>query len=552
MERTYRDEQFIHSFEHGYTWLNGFLRNVRRYGHRPAVIDPVSQRQWSYRQLDGRVNQLANALRRDGVERGDVVMSVMLNCPELVTAYIAPRKIGAIVYLANFNLSALELSLLLDFNKPKVLLYSAEITENIVDALAMAKYRPRRVIMADNLWDEVLPQGHLAYQDYVEDKDTTPPEMGFEPHIYDEVLRLCTSGTTALPKSVPVSDINEVLSAHDIIMHYTMNCNEVSLHMTPWFHRGGCHVGGLCPVLYVGGAVVCMRSFSPKLTLQWTEKYGITFLIGAPSSLEMLCRMQEKNPVDLSSLRGLVTMGAPLERESCIRYMTILSPNLYNGYGTTETMCNTYLFPRDLPEHAGSAGRSCVDDDVRVVCIHEGRRGTPEETVPQDGVSVGEVIIFSPAKSTSAYVRNPELEAEKFDKGWMYTGDLATWDAEGYITLCGRKDDMIICSGENIYPTQIEEVLNGHPKVAECMVTSVPDPIRGEAVTAYVIPADKSLTIRELVDYCNGGNQLSPYKRPRFYRLVDAIPYNATGKKLHNVMKEQALRDFEAGVLRRC
>ena len=552
MERTYEAQRFIDSFEHGFTWLKGFERNVRRYGRKTAVLDPVSQRQWSYRQLDSRANQLAHALLRDGVEQNDIVMCAMLNCPEMVTCYIAPRKIGAIVYLANFNLSPHELALLMDFNRPKVLLYSAEITDKVVQALELVRERPRRVIMADNLWDEKLPQGHLAYQDYIVDKDTYPPRRRERPHIYDEVVRLCTSGTTALPKSVPINDINEVLSAHDVIMHYALNSRDVTMNMTPWFHRGGCHVGGLCPVLYVGGTVVCMRSFSPKQSLQWVEKYGITFLIGAPSSLEMLARMQEKSPADLSGLRGLVTMGAPLEQESCVRYMKLLTPNLFNGYGTTESLCNTYLLPQDLPRHAGSAGRSCIDDEVRVVCVHEGRRGEPEETVPQDGESVGEVIISAPGKSTLAYIRNPEMDAERFYQGWMYTGDLATWDEEGYITICGRKDDMIICSGENIYPAQVEEVLNGHPDVAECIVTSVPDPVRGEAVTAYVIPAKPTLTVRALVDYCNEGNQLPPYKRPRYYRLVDAIPYTATGKKQHHLIREQARRDLEAGLLRRC
>ncbi len=551
MERTYQDEMFRDSFEHGFTWLNGFLRNVRRYGNRPAVIDPVSQRQWSYRQLDRRSNQLAHALRRDGVERGDVVMCATLNCPEMAAAYIAPRKIGAILYLANFNLAPYELALLLDFNRPKVFLYSAEIVGKVEEMLRIATWKPHRMVMADNLWDEILPEGHILYQDYVVDKDTFAPEMGFRPHIYDEVLRLCTSGTTALPKSVPINDINDVLSAHDIIMHYAMNCRDVTLNMTPWFHRGGCHVVGLGPTLYVGGAVVTMRTFSPKQSLQWVEKYGVTYLIGAPSSLEMLCRMQEKNPHDLSRLRGLVTMGAPLERESCIRYMRTLTPNIYNGYGTTETLCNTFLLPPDLPDHAGSAGRSCIDDDVRVVCVREGGTADPEDTVPQDGVSVGEVVIFSPNKSTCAYYQNPEMEKQKFRQGWMYTGDLATWDAEGYITICGRKDDMIISSGENIYPAQVEEALLEHPDVGECIVTSVPDPVRGEAVVAYVVPKREGLTVRELVDFCNRGNRLSPYKRPRYYRLVDAIPYNATGKKLHNVIKEQASRDYEAGVLKR-
>ena len=138
--------------------------------------------------------------------------------------------------------------------------------------------------------------------------------MDFVPHIYDEVVRMCTSGTSALPKSVPLNDINEVLSAHDAIMHYPLNCKDVCMNMTPLFHRGGSHSGGTCPTFFVGAALVLMRSFSPRTTLQYLEKYGITFLTGSPASLEMLARIQEKTPFDLSKLKGLVTMGAPLEK----------------------------------------------------------------------------------------------------------------------------------------------------------------------------------------------------------------------------------------------
>ena len=551
MSRTYRDEMFIQTFEHEYTWLNGFLRNVRRYGDKVAVIDPITDRTWSYRQLNAEANRLAHALRGDGVGKDDVVMTALMNCPEFAVSYIGPRKVGAILNLANFNLSPYELSLLIEFNQPKVFMYSADIADKAVEALQMAEHRPERAIMADNLKGIALPEGHVSYEDYIAGQSEDDPVMDFRPHIYDEVLRLGTSGTTALPKSVPIDDINEVVSAHDIIMHYPLCVKDVCLNTTPWFHRGGCHVGGPCPSFYVGATILAMRSFSPKHSLQWVEKYGVTFLMGAPPSLEILARTQEKAPADLSGLRGLVSMGAPLEKEACIHYMKVLTPNIFNGYGTTETLWNSFLRPYDLPEHAGSAGGSCIDDEIRVVRVYEDRKAEPEETVPQDGSTAGEVIICSPAKSTYSYIRNQPMEEQKFYKGWMYTGDLATWDGDSFITICGRKDDMIVSSGENIYPTQIEEVLNGHPGVADCIVTSVPDPMRGQAVVAYVVPKHDGLTVRDLVAFCNGSNHLPPYKRPRFYRIVDQIPYNATGKKLHYAIKQQAAKDLEAGLLKR-
>ena len=321
--------------------------------------------------------------------------------------------------------------------------------------------------------------------------------------------------------------------------------------MTPWFHRGGVHVGGPCPTFYVGASTIISRVFQPKLSLQTIEEYGVTFAMGAPSSMEMLCRAQEKNPVDLSRLKGLVTMGAPFEKAACERYMKVLTPNIYNGYGTTETLWNSFLRPYDLPEHAGTAGRSCIDDEVRVVKAYDDHKAEPDEMVAHDSKETGEIIIFCPEKTTYSYYNNPAEQEKKFYKGWMYTGDLGTWDEDWFVTICGRKDDMIICSGENIYPTQIEEVLNGHPGVADSLVTAVPDTVRGQVVVAYIVPRDDALTIRELVDFCNETPMLSAYKRPRYYRIVDSLPHTATGKKLHYVMKQQALEDLDKGLLKR-
>ena len=122
------------------------------------------------------------------------------------------------------------------------------------------------------------------------------------------------------------------------------------MNMTPWFHRGGLHSGGPTPTLYVGGAVVIMRTFNPKTTLRYVERYGISFLTGVPSVLTLLASRQEKHPSDISTLKGIITMGSPLEKEACIRFQKVLTPNIYNGYGTTESFWNTFLRPYDLPE----------------------------------------------------------------------------------------------------------------------------------------------------------------------------------------------------------
>ncbi len=551
MKRTYNDSMFIDTFEHEYTWLNGFMRNVNRFSECRAVIDPETKREWTYKNLNEEANALANALKKSGVKKNDVVMSAMRNSPEFTFAYVGPRKIGAILLAANFNLASGEMALLINHNKPKIIIYSANIAQTVTEALNICAWQPEKIIMADNIEKIQLPSGHIAYEDFVKGQSTENPIQKERPHIYDEVLRLCTSGTTALPKSVPINDINEVLSAHDVIMHYPMNYTDVTLNMTPWFHRGGCHSGGVGPTFYAGAAVVVMRRFMPHTALKYVSEYGVSFMMGAPANLEMLSRAQEKEKFDLTNLRGIVTMGAPLSKADCIRFMKVLTPNIFNGYGTTETFWNSFLRPYDLPQGAGSVGRSCTDDEVRIIKCKEGKRYEPDELIPMDSKAQGEIIIKSPGKTTCSYFNDEKTEKEKFYKGWMYTGDVGTWDKNGVVTVCGRKDDMIVVSGENIYPTQIEEAINEFCKVKDSIVTHVHDDIRGQAVVAYVEAQDKSLTIRELAEFCSKSPMLSKYKRPRYFAIIDKLPRTVTGKKRHSAVRERAEADLKSGLLKK-
>ena len=536
---------FREIFESRYTWIEGFMRNVRRLGGKQAIVDPQSDRQWTYAEVNQEVNRLCNAFMEAGVKKGDVIMIQMLNCPEFVFTYVACHKMQCVCCPVNFRLSPGEMAWNIDNSKPAILICCESKCEEAVMVLRHTKHKPLCVIgLIEKSTEKVV-----GYQDFIKNASAEEPKITTPYNIYDETVRLYTSGTTGRPKGVCITSINEVLSAHDIMIHFPMSSRDITMNTTPWFHRGGLHCAGPCPALYAGASMVIMGKFDALVALKYVYRYKITFIVGVPTVLEELADRQEQGGYDLTSLTGIVTMGSPLERAACIRYQKVLSPNIYNGYGTTETLWNTFLRPFDLPDNAGSAGRSCVDDDVRVVKIYEDRRAEPDDLANQDGMDVGEVIISSPAKSPYLYHDN-EVETErKYYKNFIYTNDLATWDEYGYITIVGRKDDMIISSGENIYPAEVESVLNMHEKVKDCIVTSVPDKVRGQMVTAYVVPSDDSVTADELDAYCKQSPELANFKRPRFYRFVRQIPFNATGKKLHVKIKETALQDWKNGLL---
>jgi len=549
----YNPDQLRQYVENHFTYIAGFERNVRRYGDDLAILDPTGGRSWSYQELSRDVDRLASAFAEHGVGRGDRVLYQLYNTPEFVLVYLATQRLGAIGVPVNFRLSVGEAAYVLQDSAPRVYLYDEQIAGTAEAALARWGGRTTTVSVTRPGQETTEPfrRGRLAravdFEEFIATGDPErTPALPEDFSTYEETTRLYTSGTTGMPKGVALPSFVEVMSAHDVMMHFPLGPTDRTLNMTPWFHRGGLYSGGPNPVFYAGGSVVTLPTFDPATALDWVDEHGITFLIGAPATLEMIANEQERNPRPLTTLKGIVTMGAPLDREAALRYQRLLTPRIFNGYGTTETFWNTFLRPEDLPEHAGSAGRASTDDDVAVVKVYEDHRAEPDDLVAMDGSEAGEVIMRSP-KSGFAYVNLPDVQEEKFHHGWLYPGDIATWDAQGFVTILGRKDDMIISGGENIHPVQVEESLVRHPSVADAAVVGVRDPKWGQRVVAYVIRKDPDVTAAELDAHVKADENLADYKRPRGYRFVDELPMTPTGKKIHYQVAATAAEDAEAG-----
>ncbi|HEY0280287.1 MAG TPA: AMP-binding protein [Solirubrobacterales bacterium] len=576
----YDPTSFRSVFERDFGYLAGVARNASRFADQPALGEAEGARTWTYAELWRDVERLAGEFAARGVAPGETVVFQLFNGPEFALCWLAALRLGAVATPINFRLSAGETAHVLDDSLPAAFIFDAELGVQAREALALASHEPRWTAVVgpggegavgdggpgrpgDETADEVSFGALLA-------TDASPPPLP-DRDVYGETTRLYTSGTTGLPKGVSLNDVVEVMSAHDVIMHFPLAPDDRTLNMTPWFHRGGLYSGGPNPVFYVGAQSISLRAFDPARVLDLVAARGLTFLVGAPTNLAMLAEEQRRAARDLSTLRGMVTMGAPLEREACLVYQEVLTPRIFNGYGTTESFWNTFLRPADLPAHAGSAGRACTDDDV--VVARPGPGGgdgaDPADPVARDGVEVGEVVVRTP-KAGYAYVNNPEEQAARFRDGWFHTGDLATWDAEGFVTIIGRGDDMLISGGENVHPVQVEEILNEHPGVADSCVVGLPDERWGQLIVAYVVPvatggaaddaglddgpaaaAGEPLIVASLDAHCRNHPMLAGYKRPRAYRLVDSLPMTATGKKMHFRVAEQAVADDDAGLLQR-
>uniref|UniRef100_A0A942SZB9 AMP-binding protein n=1 Tax=Neobacillus citreus TaxID=2833578 RepID=A0A942SZB9_9BACI len=549
----YDPTRFREVFEGHFTYAAGFARNTHRFASRPALREPDTGRTWTYAELGADVDRVAGWLVRHGVGTGTVVMVELMNSPEFAILYLACHRTGAVFSPTNYRLAPAEVAFIVDDSAPLVLVHDAARRTETAAALASADHAPRHVVVVGGPSGSV--PGATAFADLLAADPVTAAELDATGprSTYAETTRLWTSGTTGRPKPVPLPSLVEVLSAHDVVMHFPLGPFDKTLNMSPLFHRGGLYSGGPNPVFYVGAELTTLRQFDAGRVLDLVEQERLTFLIGAPPNLVALADAQESDPRDLSSLHGIVTMGAPLDRAAALRYQALLSPRIFNGYGTTETFWNTFLRPEDFPDGAGSAGRASTDDDVAVVRVLDDGLADPSDTVAKDGVEIGEFAVRT-MKSGYSY-RNPGLEAEKFADGWFYPGDLATWDEHERVTIVGRKDDMIISGGENVHPVQVEAVLQEHPGVADSVVVGVPDERWGEVVTALVVrapgrlPEDDAEAADVLEDWTASHPGLARYKRPRRYRFVTELPYNATGKKVHYLAKESAAEDLAAGRL---
>jgi acyl-CoA synthetase (AMP-forming)/AMP-acid ligase II len=484
-----------------------------------AIFEPASGRRFTYREFNDRANRIANTLLDLGVSFGERVGVLLMNGVEFLETFFACGKIGAVCVPLNWRLVPDELEFILNDSGTCTLVFGSDF------AGTAAELRTRRTEIRN--WIEVrgaastIEPFALDYDELTAAAGSAePPTAGKDD---DLLFIMYTSGTTGLPKGVMHTHRTVTWGILTVNATADLRYKDRYILCLPFFH-----VGALNPALCLvhrGGTGIVMRAFDPAQVWELIEKERITTMLAVPAMLNFMLQSGHAGR-DFSSLRWIMSGAAPVP-VTLIGEYTALGIEIHQVYGLTETCGPACLLTSDdAVSRAGSTGKAFFHTDVRVVA--DGHDCAPGEP--------GEVLVSGP-HIMLGYWNRPEATTESVREGWLHTGDVATMDADGFVTIMDRVKDMLISGGENVYPAEIENIILSNPKVADVAVLGVPSPKWGESPLAVVVRADSSLTPEEVIAACKG--RLAAFKMPKAVRFVDEIPRNPSGKILKRVLRDQ-------------
>ncbi|MEJ2889220.1 long-chain-fatty-acid--CoA ligase [Actinomycetospora aeridis] len=487
------------------------------------LVDGGGERR-TYARSGDRITRLANVLAAEGVEPGDRVAVLGLNAADLLESYLAVLRAGAICVPVNFRLVAKEVAYALDDSGAVVAIADTATSDLLRDALPDAPGVRRTITIGGDL-EQVLAAADPTYRELAVPDDAT-------------AFIMYTSGTTGAPKGAMLTHRNLYLHAFSSTMHLGGPGGPgVWLSGTPLFHIAG--VAGFLPSLFAGGTTVIPPStgFDPDAMLATLERERVSACFFVPAQWAALCARVGARERDLSALRK-ASWGAAPASDALLRTMIETFPDaeIVTSFGQTEcSPVTTTLRGEDAVRKIGSVGTPMINVEVRVV---------DDDMRDVASGEVGEIVYRGPLVM-SGYWNKPEQTAEAFRGGWFHSGDLVRQDPDGYYYVVDRKKDMIISGGENIYCAEVENVLAGHPQVADVALIGVADPTWGETPLAVIVPKDPDdpPTAASIDDHCR--EHLARYKRPRRIALVDVLPRNATGKVQKTVLRD---RDLEGSL----
>jgi acyl-CoA synthetase (AMP-forming)/AMP-acid ligase II len=485
-------------------------------------------RSYTYRQVNEQVNKLANGLLQQGINKGDKLALMMKNSDHFVFTFFAAAKIGAVAVPVNFRLTASEVHYILDQSDTAFVVCDKEFEQTIASAKQGTDVR--LVITVG----EPETTGSYSYEGILSDNQNEPDVVVSE---QDDLEILYTSGTTGRPKGA-LFDHSQVFKVGiAVVINMGIRQHERILHLAPLFHSAQLNLFLISGVA-LGATHIIHRDFHPVKTLQAIQEHKITHLFAVPAMYNFLLQVPNAADYDLSSIKRVGYGAAPMAPELVKKSIQLFNTDqFYNLCGLTEAGPGGILLdPEGHKLHLGKGGKPIFLTETRIV-NEEGNDVLP-------GV-IGEFIVRSDMVMKE-YYKKPEETKSTLKNGWLYTGDLATIDEEGYITLVDRKKDMIISGGENVYSVEVEGVLFEHPDVLDAAIIGLPDEVWGEAVCAIIVPREGAeIDEQELKSFCR--QKLAGYKVPRRIFIEEQLPRNASGKVLKYQLRQQ-MRELNVSV----
>ncbi|HEY3211052.1 MAG TPA: long-chain fatty acid--CoA ligase [Actinomycetota bacterium] len=507
--------------------LADLLRETRRrFPSKPALI--FHDRPITFSEVDERVDRTAAALAALGVVKGDRVALLMGNVPEFVTTLYGAMRIGAVVCPMNVMLTPEEMGYILADSGAK----AAVVELGSLPGLLSVRDRLGDLQTILVVGGPPAPRGTISLEETLR---TAGEPSAVTTESSDLAVIAYTAGTTAAPRGAMLAhghllaNLDQLTQVPDL----AETDKDVALLALPLFHSYGLNVIlGMC--MKTGATALLVERFDPAESLALVERHGVTVLFGAPPMFAAWLSLPDVDPRAMSSVRLAVSGAAPLPADVFGAFRDRFGVTIWEGYGLTE--CGPAVTSNAMGDEAkaGSIGLPLPGVEIRLV---------DEDGEDAEEDDPGEIWVKGP-NVFSGYWNRPDATAEVLDGEWLRTGDVAYRDEDGYLHLVDRKKDLVIVSGFNVYPTEVEEAIERHPKVQEAAVVGVPDQRTGEAVQAWVVPKEgQTLGAEEILDFLHG--YLARFKQPSDIRIVDELPHHMTGKVLRRVLRGEELLGSE-------
>lgn len=499
---------------------------------QPAFVDygqdPVLR--LTYREANARANQLANFFLSKGIGFQDRVAILARDGIEHLDSFFACGKMGAIHTALNWRLHWRENLEIIRQTTPKVLIVSGDY---LADASLILGELSPETNPIEILLSTEDPDSY-PFQIYHQVLAQNRPDPVTEDRVEQETIAalIFTGGTTGSPKAAQISHRMIAWNTLNTVIH-DIRHDDIYLNVFPLFHTGGLFVYTMPQVIF-GGRTIIIPRFDPELVLDLIEKEAVTVFAGVPTMYQVMSQAKNWDEADLSSLRFCTSGGAPLPIPLVKKYTGEKGIRFKQGFGMTEFGPGIFaLAPEDAISKAGSIGRPNFYVEALIV-DDQGERLGPEQ--------VGELVLKGPSYC-SGYFNDPDATREAVDQdGYFHTGDLAKFDPEGYFTIVGRKKDMFISGGENVYPPEIEKVLYEHPAVHMCAVVGVPDERWGEVgVGCITLKPEKIATEDEIIAFLK--DKLAAYKVPKRIVFLEELPLSGAGKILKRELVEMITKE---------